>query len=233
MFFVLVLVEKDEERQQDPCENLAEAFPKEPPPICESRRKVRVHGLLENVEFNEWLHRTDVELAEQVRRGGCQRGDCAGRLHRADFPRKVRGLAADDASSFASRIGLCCGGYRRRVLPPTVRFFGRSSYAFVAALVAVATTLAHGIAPGARLVGAAWSTVVRWTRFSHCDLASRGEWQAVRGRLPVELSVAQLPLSLVEVFGSIESNDAWHSTLRWLSPLTTTPLFTPRMPRAS
>jgi len=41
-----------------------------------------------------------------------------------------------------------------------------------------------------------------------------------------------LPLSLVEVFGSVESDDAWLSTLRWLSPITTTPLFTPRMPRA-
>ena len=232
MFFVLVLVEKNEERQKDPSENLAEAFPKEPPPICESRRRVRVHGLLENVEFHEWLVRTDVELAEQVQRGGCQRGDCGGRLHRADFPRKIRGLAVDETSSFASRIGLCCGWCRRRVLPPTVRFFGRSSYAFVAALVAVATTLGRGIAPGARLVGAAWPTVARWTRFLHCDLACRGEWQAARGRLPVELPVEQFPLSLVEVFGCVESNDAWHSTLCWLSPITTTPLFTPRMPRA-
>lgn len=232
MLLVLVLGTKNEERQKDPSENLAEAFPKEPPPICETRRKVRVHGLLENVEFHEWLLRTDIDLAEQVQQGGCQRGDCAGRLHRADFPRKIRGLGADEASSFPSRIGLCCGVCRRRVLPPTVRFFGRSSYAFVAALAAVATTLARGIAPGARLVGAAWSTVARWTRFLHCDLACRGVWQATRGRLPAELPVEQLPLSLVEVFGSVESDDAWLSTLRWLSPITTTPLFTPRMPRA-
>jgi hypothetical protein len=158
-----------------------------------------VHRLLENVEFQERLLRTDVDLAEQMRRRGCQRGGCGGRLHRADFPRKVRGLAVDDASSSGSRIGLCCGWCRRRVLPPTVRFFGRSSYAFVAALVAVATTLADGIAPGARLVGAAWSTVARWIRFLQCDLACRGEWQAARGRLPAVLALEQLPMSLVEV----------------------------------
>lgn len=191
-----------------------------------------MQGLLGNVEFHEWLFRTDVDLAEQMRRRGCQRGDCGGRLHRADFPRKVRGLAVHESSSFASRIGLCCGWCRRRVLPPTVRFFGRSSYAFIAALVAVATALARGIAPGARLVGAAWSTVAGWIRFLQCDLVCRGEWQAARGRLPAVLALEQLPLSLVEVFGSVESDDAWLSALRWLSPITTTPLFTPRMPRA-
>ena len=191
-----------------------------------------MHGLLGNVEFHEWLSRTDVDLADQIRRRGCQRGGCGGRLHRADFPRKVRGLAVDDVSSFASRIGLCCGWCRRRVLPPTVRFFGRSSYAFVAALVAAVTTLASGIASGARLVGAAWITIARWMRFIQCDLARRGEWQAVRGRLPAVVPLEQLPLSLVEVFGAVESDDAWLSALRWLSPITTTPLFTPRMPRA-
>jgi hypothetical protein len=191
-----------------------------------------VHGLLGSVEFHEWLFRTDAKLAEQIQRRGCPRRDCEGPLHRADFPRKVRGLAVDDCRSFASRIGLCCGWCRRRVLPPTVRFFGRSSYAFIASLVAVATTLACGIAPGARLVGAAWATVARWIRFLHCDLACRGEWQAARGRLPAVLPLERLPLSLVEVFGSVESDDAWLSALRWLSPITTTPLFTPRMPRA-
>jgi len=146
------------------------------PPICESRRSVRLHGLLENVEFHERLFRTDVNLAEQMRRRGCQRGGCGGRLHRADFPRKVRGLAVDDTSSSVSRIGQCCGWCRRWVLPPTVRFFGRSSYAFIGALVAMTTTLASGIAPGARLVGgAAWATVARWIHFLQCDLACRGE----------------------------------------------------------
>ena len=228
----LVLVKKNEERPKGPSENLAEAFPKEPPPICESRRSVRVPGLLGNVEFHECLLRTDVELAERVRRGGCQRGDCGGRLHRADFPRKVRGLAVGESSSFATRFGLCCGWCRQRVLPPTVRFFGRSSYAFVATLVAVATALTSGTAPGARLVGAAWATLARWIRFLQCDLVCRGEWQAARGRLPALLRLEELPLSLVEVFGCVESDDAWHSALRWLSPITTTPLFTPRMPRA-
>jgi hypothetical protein len=191
-----------------------------------------VRYLLGCVEFHAELIRTDLEIARRLQLRGCPRVDCLGRLHRADFARKVRGLPVGDSSSFATRIGLCCGRCRRRVLPPTVRFFGRSSYAFIATLVAVATTLASGIASGARLVGAAWATVARWIHFLQCELACRGEWQAGRGRLPAELALERLPLSLVEVFGSVDSDDAWLSTLRWLSPITTMPLFTPHVPRA-
>jgi len=191
-----------------------------------------VHGLLENVEFHERLYRMDAKLAEEIQRRGCPRRNCEGPLHRSDFPRKVRGLAVDDTSLFESRIGLCCGWCRRRVLPPTVRFFGRSSYAFIATLAAVATTVADAIALGASLVGAAWVTVARWIRFLQCDIACREAWQAARGRLRAVLPLERLPISLVEVFGSVESSDAWLSALRWLSPITTAPLYTPCMPRA-
>jgi hypothetical protein len=190
-----------------------------------------VQRLLGSVEFQAELVRVDLDIARRFQLQGCPYR-CGGRLHRADFPRKVRGLTADNAPSFVSRIGLCCGSCRRRVLPPTVRFFGRSSYAFVAVLVAVATTLGSGIAAGARLVGAAWSTVTRWTHFLHYGLVACGEWQATRGQLPASLLCEQLPLSLVRMFGSVESDNAWLSTLRWLSPITTTTLFTTRMPRA-
>ncbi len=188
--------------------------------------------LLGCVEFHAELVRVDLEIARRFQVQGCPYLGCGGRLHRADFPRKVRGLAADDSPLFVSRIGLCCGWCRRRVLPPTVRFFGRSSYAFVAALLAVATSLASGITAGAGLVGAAWATVARWIRFLHGELAMRGEWQTARGRLPAEIPVERLPLSLVEVFGSVEVDDAWLSALWWLSTITSTPLFTSHMPRA-
>lgn len=232
MCFAVVLVKKNEEKQKDPSGTWPKPFQKGPLRFAKTRRSSSVRYLLGSVEFHAELVRVDLETARRLQVRGCPRVDCGGRLNRADFPRKVRGLAVDDTSLFACRIGLCCGRCRRRVLPPTVRFFGRSSYAFIAGLVAVATTLAGGIAPGARLVGAAWSTVARWIRFLQCELACRGEWQAVRGRLPAVLPLERLPLSLVEVFGCVESDDAWLSALRWLSPNTTTPLFAPRMPRA-
>jgi hypothetical protein len=187
--------------------------------------------LLGNVDFYEQLVGVDLTIANELRLRGCPRSGCRGRMHRADFPRKVRGLTAD-TTRFESRIGLCCGKCRGRVLPPTVRFFGRSSYAFVAVLVAVATALVSGIASGARWVGAAWTTAARWVDFLQCDLASRPEWQAVRGRLPAVLGLDRMPLSLVEVFGPTQSNLAWLSTLRWLAPVTTSPLFSSRKTRA-
>jgi hypothetical protein len=113
--------------------------------------------LLGDVEFHERLWRVDVELAEQLRCRGCPQHGCCGRLHCANFRRKVRGVTVS-GPQFDKRLGLCCGRCRHRVLPPTVRFFGRSSYAFVAVLVATVTALLGAVAAGAILVGAAWRT---------------------------------------------------------------------------
>ncbi len=190
-----------------------------------------MHVLLSDVEFHEQLWQIDVEMAERLRRRGCPRGDCRGRLHCANFPRKVRGLAGE-GRWFEQRCGLCCGRCRRRVLPPTVRFFGRSSYAFVAVLVAAVTATLGTVAMGAALVGAVWSTVARWLQFLQVGLVQHPQWQATRGRLPAEVSPSGLPLSLIEVFGSNQSPLAWAAALRWIAPITTQPLFTSRNPRA-
>jgi hypothetical protein len=190
-----------------------------------------VHGLLGDVEFQERLWRVDVELAEQLRCRGCPRRHCDGRLHWANFPRKVRGVAVG-GPRFDKRLGLCCGRCRRRVLPPTVRFFGRSSYASIAVLVATVTALLSAVAAGASLVGAAWRTVSRWLQFMQCGLTAHPQWQASRGRLPAEVSLPRMPLALIEVFGPSESAQAWFMALHWLSPITTAPLFSSRTTRA-
>lgn len=190
-----------------------------------------MHGLLVDVEFQERLWRVDVELSEQLRVRGCPRRHCGGRLHWANFARKVRGVSGD-VPQFDKRLGLCCGRCRRRVLPPTVRFFGRSSYAFIAVLVATVTALVGAVAAGAILVGAAWRTVSRWLRFMQGGLAAHPQWQASRGRLPAEISLPRMPLAVIEVFGPSDSAQAWFAALQWLSPITTTPLFSSRTTRA-
>jgi hypothetical protein len=190
-----------------------------------------VHVLLGEVEFQERLWQVDVELAEQVRSRGCPRLHCGGRLHRASFLRKVRGVVVR-GPQFDRRLGLCCGRCRRRVLPPTVRFFGRSSYAFVAVLVATVTALLNAIAAGAMVVGAAWRTVSHWLQFMQCDLAEHPQWLASRGRLPADISLPRMPLAMIELFGPSQSAQAWIGALHWLSPITTTPLFSSRVTRA-
>jgi hypothetical protein len=190
-----------------------------------------VHVLLSDVEFHEQLWQIDFQEAERLRYWGCRRPGCGGRLNWANFPRKVRGLVGD-SQWFEQRFGLCCGRCRRRVLPPTVRFFGRSSYALVAVLVATVTAVLESVSGGGVLVGAVWRTVARWLRFLQQALWQQPQWQARRGQLPVEIGSSRMPLSLIEALGPARTTPAWIAALRWMAPVTTTPLFTTRKPRA-
>jgi hypothetical protein len=98
---------------------------------------------LGDVEFHQRLWRVHVVLVEELRFRRCPRRLCGGRLHRANFQRKVRGVTASGLQ-FDKRLGLCCGRCRRRVLPPAVRFFGRGSSAYIAVLVATVAALCCG-----------------------------------------------------------------------------------------
>lgn len=82
--------------------------------------------------YQEWLEkargiwvlltRLDEEQMLEAQGRGCQR--CAGALHRADWPRKPRGLPEGITGSI--RLGLCCAeeGCRRRTTPASLRFSG-------------------------------------------------------------------------------------------------------------
>ena len=72
------------------------------------------HSILCNARGWDFLKQVDVAEA-------CPR--CDGALHSATYPRKPHGLTAalrDDVRRFS----LCCSVCRRRVNPPSVRFFG-------------------------------------------------------------------------------------------------------------
>jgi hypothetical protein len=87
--------------------------------------------------FVRALVEADERAAEDVRRQGCP---CGGRLHRADYPRKARGLPAELDTYFQSRISFCCArdGCRRRRTPPSVRFLGRRVYAALIVMMCAA-----------------------------------------------------------------------------------------------
>lgn len=84
-------------------------------------------------KFHASLLAIDAEAARAVRRGGCPRAGCLGKLHAGNYARKVRGLSAsaESAGRYSVRFSLCCSrrGCRRRATPPSVRFFGRYVYA--------------------------------------------------------------------------------------------------------
>ena len=54
---------------------------------------------------------------------------CRGKLQRCDYQRHPRGLPRDLPAELACRFSFCCGTCRRRVTPPSARFFGRKVYA--------------------------------------------------------------------------------------------------------
>ena len=76
------------------------------------------------VDSTTWafLERIDEDLAARIKTCRC----CGGNLHAASYPRKPRGVERPLVAE-ARRLSFCCTreGCRRRVTPPSVRYFGR------------------------------------------------------------------------------------------------------------
>lgn len=158
------------------------------------------------------LTKIDEELAAQARARGC---GCGGALHRADFPRKVRGVNVE-----AKRDSFCCAeeGCRRRTTPESVRFLGRKVYAGF--IVVLLTALRHGLsAERIRVVqehlGVDRRTLERWRRWWLQEFAPGRVWRAARGRFVPPPDEATLPWSLWQRFGG---PGAVVDLLRFLSP---------------
>jgi hypothetical protein len=136
------------------------------------------------------LHDLDLKLLEAARGHGCPH--CGGRLDRADFPRKVRGVPTSADRWFETRFALCCSreGCRRRTLPPSLRFLGRKVYAAVAIVAACVAELAHRHWQEARRIG-------RWLAWWREELGRSARFRELRGRLAVPIEVGALPGSLL------------------------------------
>ncbi|MDO8542844.1 MAG: hypothetical protein Q7S40_20575 [Opitutaceae bacterium] len=118
------------------------------------------------------LTKIDADPAAQA----CAQG-CGGALHRADYPRKVRGVKVE-----ARRDSFCCAeeGCRRRVTPGSVRFLGRRIYAGF--IVVLLTALRHGltaerVAALQEHLGVDRHTLERWRAWWLQDFAPGRRWQ--------------------------------------------------------
>lgn len=181
------------------------------------------HGLLGSREFFERLLGIDRLIAAEVQAGGCE---CGGRLDRAPYPRKPRGVVESLGAEFSSRESFSCcrEGCRKRTTPPSVRFLGPRVYASVVVLIAAAgeggvTKRRLELLGG--LVGWPLSrrTVERWVSWWRETLPKTRVWQAIRGRLQRPVSVERMPLSLVEAFPRKSPEEAVVGVLRLLSPI--------------
>lgn len=128
----------------------------------------------------------DREIAEETQARRCP---CGGRLDRADFPRKPRGLPNGfDTSALSRRLAFCCDadGCRARTLPPSVIWLGRRVYVGVVVLLGAA--LRNGATPErvqriCELTGASGRTVHRWVQWWRETFTETPTWRLLRSRL--------------------------------------------------
>lgn len=131
---------------------------------------------------------------------------CGGPLHHANYPRKPRGGPPDLDEAFEVRFSLCCGrdGCRRRVLPPSVRFWERRVYwAPVMLLVSALRQGRHPDATMERLKGlcGAWRTTVhRWLRYFRDLFPHSTYYRRLSGHLMPPIGSDALPKALLDRF---------------------------------
>jgi hypothetical protein len=183
------------------------------------------HGFLRLASFWTFLSLLDRDLAEKVHEEGCP---CGGALHSARYPRKPRGGPEGLPEDYGYRWSFCCAreGCRKRSTPPSVRFIGRQVY--LGALVVLVTAMRQGATPhGARQLKAFFgvdrTTIARWQRFWQETFPRSVFWRVARARFLSALSVATLPLDLLEAFRREAGTwrEALQHLLRFLSPITT------------
>lgn len=166
----------------------------------------------------------DQDLAQQARAGTCPY--CGARLHWARYWRHPRGAPAGMPAEYDRRDSLCCSaeGCRKRVLPPSLRFFGRRVY--LGPVFVLVCAMVHGVndrraAALRELVGVSRRTLARWRTWWQEDFCQSGFWRAARARFSPPVDGSGLPASLVERFGSAGLSEGALGLLEFLMPLTT------------
>ena len=171
-----------------------------------------------NARVWAFLKTIDAAEAERCRSAGCPR--CGGELHSASYPRKPHGLAPALRAD-ARRYSLCCDSCRRRVMPPSARFFGRRFR--VAPLFLVVSVLV--LTGGARLeaIGRRWGipvmTLRRWRQWWQETLPATPAWRWKRGELATPPDEAPLVYLLRSIRGRTLRSRLLRSLI-WLLPWT-------------
>ena len=176
------------------------------------------HSILSDPCVWAFLKQVDEAEAEVCRKAGCPY--CGGVLHSATYPRKPHGLAAGLRDG-VRRFSFCCADCRRRVKPPSVRFFGRRFR--VAPLFLMVNVLV--LTGGARLeaIGRQWGipvmTLRRWRRWWCERFPKTREWRVKRGELAAPSGEAPL-VCLVRSIRGRSLRSRLLRSLIWLMPWT-------------
>jgi hypothetical protein len=106
----------------------------------------------------------------------------------------------------------------------SVRFLGRREY--WAAIVLLATALAHGFSPRRLaqlkgLLGVPARTLLRWRHWWRTEFIVTPLWGAQCGRFVPPPDSALLPTSLLERFSAPDASSRLCAALRFIAPLST------------
>jgi hypothetical protein len=174
-----------------------------------------------NSTFHRLLLAIDRELAETVRQKGCL---CGGILHLANYPRSPLGLPAEYRSDYETRFSFCCNDCRKRITPPSVRFFGRRWYP--APLLVLISALMVSINDyrltqikrffGITVTESTWK---RWRRWWRDDFAETRFWKKARGSIPEAKKMVTLPRRMLSAFQGLLDKKII-LLLQFLSPIT-------------
>ena len=182
-----------------------------------------LQNLLRDSRFFLLLLTFDRDLAEKARSARCPH--CTSALHYGRYERKPRGVPDGLPQEYDWRESLCCSadGCRKRVTPPSLRFFGRRLYTGPVFLLVCA--MIHGItekraAVLRELVGVRIRTLVRWRAWWRKAFPYSSFWQAMRARFTPSVEESLLPASLLERFHPPAESEGLLAALRFFLPLT-------------
>lgn len=183
-----------------------------------------LHKFLHDVKFHSFLIQLDKELALEVQQKGCPH--CGGTLHQADYPRSPLGMFIQFRDLYSSRLSFCCHICRKRITPPSLRFFGRRWYPaplFILISLLMCSISDERLEQIKRHFGftVSESTWKRWRRWWKECFVQTPFWQGFRGLFFLESQKpAPLPRGLLNAFrGTFK--DKLLRLLQTLSPLTT------------
>lgn len=159
---------------------------------------------INNVKLYQLLFFIDSDLAEQKRGNSCP--FCGAPLHTANYLRKPRGGPGNIPEAFSIRHSLCCSAEncRRRVLPPSLRFWDRKVYWSIVILVTVVLrqqrTEGYSAGKIQKLVGISRHTLKRWIHYFTKIFPMSDKGKQICGLAGAVLNTGSIPSTLILFF---------------------------------
>lgn len=159
---------------------------------------MNIIDLLQNASFFSQLLKLDILLSQRQQALGCK--FCGGKLHRAPYERKPRGIVFLITQQFL-RLSLCCADCRKRSLPSSCIFLGRRVY--FGCVILLVTSILQGLTSSrikdlCAQFQVSKRTLKKWLLFFRDVFPKSDLWQKLRGRLSPDIASGTMPLTLVQ-----------------------------------